>query len=486
MGKLAGFLTDPRVTNPAEAPLKRIGHYNEFHPPVDSKERATQGGRCMECGVPFCQSGEMLGGMASGCPLHNLVPEWNDLIYRGDFVSAAQRLAKTNPFPEFTGRVCPALCETACTCGLHGEPVTIKENELFAIEEAFAQGAIKANPPKVRSGKQVAVIGSGPSGLAAAQRLNQRGHSVTVYEKSDRVGGLLMYGIPNMKLEKQFIQRRVDLLMEEGITFVTSTEVGKDISADKLLADYDSVILACGAGKARDLVATGREAKGIYFAVDFLTATTKSLMNSNLTDGKYTSAKGKHVVVIGGGDTGNDCIGTCLRQGCSSVVQFEVNPKPPETRLESNPWPQWPKISKTDYGQEEAAALYGNDPRKYQSTVNEVFTDEDGNVTKVSTIKLDEKRQEIPDSQEIIPCDLLLIAAGFVGCEPQVPEAFGLSLTERSVVATENNTYVTANPKVFAAGDMRRGQSLVVWAIAEGRACAKAVDEFLMGYTNLS
>lgn len=485
MGKQTGFLEDARVNNPAEEPLTRIKHYNEFHPPIDKDERSTQGGRCMECGVPFCQSGAVLGGMVSGCPLNNLIPEWNDWIYRGDFTHAVRRLETTNPFPEFTGRVCPALCETACTCGLNGAPVTIKENELFTIEEAFAEGDIVAKPPAVRSGKKVAVVGSGPSGLAVAQRLNLRGHSVTVFEKSDRVGGLLMYGIPNMKLEKDIIERRIKLLREEGIKFRTGTQVGKDISSKDLLSDYDAVVLACGAGKPRDLEVKGREGQGVYFAVDFLTQTTKSLLNSNLSDDKFVSSKGKHVVVIGGGDTGNDCVGTCIRHGCKSVIQLEVNPQPPATRADNNPWPQWPRISKTDYGQEEAAAVFGSDPRQYLSTVSELILDDKGNVSKAKIVQMDENRKPMPNSEKIIDCDLVLIAAGFLGCEPQVPEAFALEISDRGNVVSAENGYTTSNPQIFVAGDMRRGQSLVVWAISEGRNCAKSVDEYLMGYTNM-
>ena len=388
MGKPTGFLEYERENTQAALPKARVKHFNEFHEPLSMEERRQQGARCMDCGVPFCQSGMVLNGMVSGCPLNNLVPEWNDLIYTNNWNQAYKRLNQTNCFPEFTGRVCPALCEAACTCGLHGDPVTVRDNELAVIETAFANGEVKPVVPKVRTGKRVAVIGSGPSGLAAAAMLNYRGHQVTVYERSDRPGGLLMYGIPNMKLEKRIVERRVKLMEEEGITFVTGVNVGKDIKAAKLLADYDAVVLACGSSNPRDIKAPGREAKGIYFAVDFLKATTKSLLDSNLADGKYISAKGKNVVVIGGGDTGNDCVGTAIRQGCASVVQLEMMPKLPDARAEDNPWPQWPRVCKTDYGQEEAIALFGHDPRLYQTTVKEFVADKAGNLQKVVTVRV--------------------------------------------------------------------------------------------------
>ena len=439
----------------------------------------------MECGVPFCQSGSVLNGMVSGCPLHNLIPEWNDLIYTGNFGHAVQRLLKTNNFPEFTGRVCPALCEAACTCGLNGEAVTIKENELGAIEDALETGLIRPHPPKVRTGKQVAVVGSGPSGLAAADQLNKRGHTVTVFERADRIGGLLMYGIPNMKLEKQIVQRRVDLMAAEGVDFVTGVDVGKDKPAKELLRDFDAVVLCCGAGNPRDLSVPGRGGKDIYFAVDFLKSTTKSLLDSQLKDKQYLSAKGKRVVIVGGGDTGNDCVGTCIRHGCKSVVQLEMMPKAPDRRTEQNPWPEWPRVCKTDYGQEEAIAVFGRDPRVYQTTVTECVRDDKGRLTAIKTVKLTPDLKPVEGSESAMPCDLLLIAAGFLGCQSYVPEAFGAALTPRATVQTEAGRYASSVPKVFTAGDMHRGQSLVVWAIQEGRAAAREVDESLMGYTNL-
>ena len=493
MGKPTGFLEYERRGNPAESPLERIRHWNEFHPMLPEEERRRQGARCMECGVPFCQSGVQLAGMFTGCPLHNLVPEWNDLVYHGNVDHALKRLHKTNNFPEFTGRVCPALCEAACTCGLNGDPVTIKENELAIVEEGYASGAIRPRPPKVRTGKKIAVVGSGPAGLAAADQLNRRGHLVTVFERADRVGGLLMYGIPNMKLQKEFVQRRVDLMAAEGVTFRTGCDVGRDVSAQALLEEYDAVILACGAKKARDLSVTGRDGKGIYFAVDFLTSTTRALLDTGLEKGSYLDAAGKDVIIVGGGDTGNDCVGTAIRHGCRSVVQIEMMPKAPDQRAENNPWPQWPRVCKTDYGQEEAIAVFGQDPRRYQMTLKECRADGEGNLQSVIAVHLEPKvvdgrmaMVEVPGSEEELPCQLLLIAAGFLGPEDYVPEAFGLDRDGRSNVATAPGGYATGVEKVFAAGDMRRGQSLVVWGIAEGRGVAKEVDEYLMEYTNLT
>ncbi|MCI9371396.1 MAG: glutamate synthase subunit beta [Lachnospiraceae bacterium] len=494
MGKPTGFLEYERETSTAVSPLERIKNFKEFHTPLSMEERQTQAARCMECGVPFCQAGLMLPGGASGCPLNNLVPEWNDLVYHGNWEEAYYRLKKTNNFPEFTSRVCPALCEAACTCGLNGDAVTTKENEHGIIENAYEKGYAGPQAPKVRTGKKIAVIGSGPSGLAAADTLNRRGHSVTVYERSDRIGGLLMYGIPNMKLEKWVIDRKTAIMKEEGVEFITGANVGEEVKAADILKNYDKVILACGASNPRDIKAAGREAKGIYFAVDFLKSTTKALLDNGLKEGSYISAKGKKVMVIGGGDTGNDCVGTSIRHGCTSIIQVEMMPKPPVQRLDSNPWPQWPRILKTDYGQEEAISKFGHDPRVYQTTVKEFIADKKGNLIKVKLVKLESKKDEatgrmtmaeIAGSEYVVDCDMVLIAAGFLGSQEYVTKAFGVQTNERSNVKTDAGRYETNVKNVFTAGDMHRGQSLVVWAIKEGREAAKAVDESLMGYTNI-
>ena len=494
MGKPTGFLDYERENSKAVSPKERIKNFNEFHTPLSKEKQQLQGARCMDCGVPFCQSGMMIGGMASGCPLNNLVPEWNELLYTGNWEQAYNRLHKTNNFPEFTGRVCPALCENACTCNLNDESVASKQNELAIVENAYEEGYAAAKIPKVRTGKKIAIIGSGPSGLAAADQLNQRGHNVTVFERSDRPGGLLMYGIPNMKLEKQYVERKISIMKEEGVEFVTGTDVGKDIKADKILKDYDRVILACGASNPRDIKAPGREAKGIYFAVDFLKATTKSLLDTGLQEGTYISTKGKKVVVIGGGDTGNDCVGTSIRLGAASVLQLEMMPKAPDCRAANNPWPEWPKVCKTDYGQEESIAVFGKDPREYCTTVKEFITDKNGNLCRLKLVKLESRKDqtsgrfmmtEIEGSEYEVEADIVLIAAGFLGSENYVTKAFGVEVNERTNVKTGNGRYRTSVKHVFTAGDMHRGQSLVVWAIREGRDAAREVDLSLMGYTNL-
>lgn len=494
MGKATGFLDFERKNAKTEEPLERIRHFREFRTPLPLKEQQKQGGRCMECGVPFCQNGGMLAGMASGCPLHNLVPETNDLVYSGNWEQAYERLCKTHCFPEFTSRVCPALCEAACTCNLDGEPVATKENERAIIEYAYEMGWVVPRPPKLRTGKKVAVVGSGPSGLAAAMQLNRRGHLVTVYERHDRIGGLLRYGIPNMKLDKKILDRRIRLMEEEGVVFKTNIDVGKDISPKDLKEKFDRIILACGASNPRDIDVPGRDGKGICFAVDFLSSVTKSLLDSDLRDGAFLTAKDKHVLVIGGGDTGNDCVGTAIRLGAKSVTQLEMMPKPGEERSAFNPWPQWPRVLKTDYGQEEAIALFGHDPRIYQTTVKEFKKDKNGNVKKAVIISLESKRDEksgrfqmvpVPGSEKTIPAELVLIAAGFLGSQSYVTDAFKVEVDARTNVKTENGAYETNVPGIFSAGDMRRGQSLVVWAIEEGRQAAKAVDLSLMGYTNL-
>lgn len=495
MGKNDGFMIYKRVEDSWIEPSSRIKNFKEFHNHLDDRERREQAARCMNCGVPMCQSAIRLAGMVTGCPLHNFIPEWNDALYKGQYDMAAWRLLKTSSFPEFTGRVCPALCEKACNCGNGGdikEAVTIHDNELYIIEKAFESGYMKPQIPKVRSDKKIAVIGSGPAGLAVADLLNRRGHNVTVYERDDRIGGLLMYGIPNMKLDKKIVERRVNLMKAEGVTFITNADVGRNVDAKQLLSEYDAVALCCGAKKARPLSAQGSEAQGIMFAVDWLKSVTKSLLDSDFSDKNFFDPKGKHVVILGGGDTGNDCTGSSIRLGAASVTQLEMMPCPPAERQPNNPWPQWPKVLKTDYGAQESIEKFGHDPRVYKTTIKEVYQ-KDGKVCGIKTVQVefknvDGKRTlcEIEGSEKELPADLILIAAGFLGCEDYTANAFGVPLSARNTVATSGaNSYFTGTDKVFTAGDMHRGQSLVVWAIAEGRECAREIDEYLMGYSNL-
>ena len=592
MGKVTGFLDYAREDNKDVPVEERIKNFKEFHIPLTEEERRKQGARCMNCGVPFCQSGMKLAGMFTGCPLHNLCPEWNDEVYNGHVAHALSRLLKTNNFPEFTGRVCPALCEKACVEGLDDAPVTTHDNELYIIEKAFQEGYMQPRIPEVRSGKRVAVVGAGPAGLAVADQLNHRGHSVTVFERSDEIGGLLMYGIPNMKLDKSVIRRRRALMEAEGVVFRTGVDIGREtlttaataanadgrkagagagekpaaaekssavtnaaaetlasakssaVTAASILRDYDAVVLACGAKQARGLnVPFIEQAHGIHYAVDYLTSQTKALHEQGEHAFGIINAKGKHVVIVGGGDTGNDCCGTAIRQGAKLVTQIEMMPEPPVERAASNPWPEWPKVLKVDYGQQEAIRVFGHDPRVYETTIKAIETKKDGSIKAVITSKVKfENRQMVlvEGSEQKLPCDLLIIAAGFTGCESYVADAFGVALTERHVVKTEAEHYHTESAvkpmaaaqtaaaaaagskggeksnaasttaartpvsagsaakadastmtaanaaKIFTAGDMHRGQSLVVWAIAEGRACASEVDAYLMGYSCLA
>ncbi len=476
MGKPTGFKEFQRETEAYRDPVKRLLDFKEIYTDHNDQHLATQGSRCMDCGVPFCQS-------ADGCPVYNLIPEWNDLVYKGRWKDALERLHKTNNFPEFTGRVCPAPCEGACVLGVIEPAVTIKNIECAIADKGFEMGWVVANQPVKRTGKKVAIVGSGPAGLAAAAQLNQDGHEVTVYERDDRIGGLLMYGIPNMKLEKDIVDRRVDLLREEGIDFVVNADVGGDgdnaVDVNQLLEENDALLLATGATTPRDLQVPHREGDGVHFAMEFLLKNTKSLLDSRLEDGNYISAKDKDVIVIGGGDTGTDCIGTSLRHGCKSLVNFEIMPMPQVDRPDNNPWPQWPLIFRVDYGHEEAAKKYGHDPRVYSISGKDIVRDDDGKLLGINTVEVDKNFKEVPGTIKFWEADLILLSMGFLGPEHYVSEKLGLDLDQRSNYKAEYGKFNTNQEKVFAAGDCRRGQSLVVWAINEGRLAADEINNFL-------
>jgi glutamate synthase (NADPH/NADH) small chain len=492
MGKPTGFLEYLRELPLDRSALERIHDWHEFHQHLDESKLRQQGARCMDCGVPFCHTGLLLSGMATGCPIHNLIPEWNDLIYRGLWREALERLQKTNNFPDFTGRVCPAPCEGSCVLGITSPPVTIKNIECAIADKGWAEGWIQPHAPSVRTGKKVAIVGSGPAGLCAAAQSNRAGHLVTVFERADRVGGLLMYGIPNMKLDKKLVLQRVNQLEEEGVVFQTETEVGGNYPADRLRREFDAVILCTGATKPRDLPVEGRALHGVYFAMDFLRANTQALLNGH-HQATPISADGKDVIVIGGGDTGTDCVGTAMRHGCKSLVQLEILPRPPQQRAPDNPWPEWPKVYKLDYGQEEAAAKFGADPRVYLTTVKKFIGDEKGRVQAVQTVQIDWQRdekgrfvpKEVPGTEQTRPARLVLLAMGFLGPEQGLLEQLAVERDARSNVKAEFEKYATNIQGVFAAGDARRGQSLVVWAFNEGRGAARECDRFLMGTTNL-
>jgi len=494
MANPTAFLEYARELPPDKSPLERIRNWSEFHTRFASEnDLQRQAARCMDCGTPFCHSGVVYDGAVSGCPLNNLIPEWNDLVYRGLWPEALKRLQMTNNFPEFTSRVCPAPCEGACTLGTVGPMVAIKTIESTLIDRGWDKGWIEPCPPLLRTGKKVAVVGSGPAGLACADQLNKAGHEVVVYERSDRIGGLLMYGIPNMKLDKSLVQRRVDLMEAEGVRFLANVEVGKNLPADDLRARFDAVILAGGASKPRDLHIADRGLEGIHFAMEYLTRNTKSLLDSKLENGNPILATGKDVVVIGGGDTGTDCVGSVLRHGCRSVTQLEILPRPPEGRGLDNPWPRWPRIFRADYGHEEAIALTGKDPRLFQVTAKRFIGNAEERVSEILLVDVEPAKdqqgrtsfREKPGTERVVSAQLVLIAMGFTGCEDTLPAAFGVDLDVRGNVKTDQGRFATSTPGVFTAGDMRRGQSLVVWAIHEGRGVAKEVDQYLMGETPL-
>ncbi|HKI72492.1 MAG TPA: glutamate synthase small subunit [Verrucomicrobiae bacterium] len=493
MGNPRGFIEYLRELPADRAPADRIGDWEEFHHHLETAKLRQQGARCMDCGIPFCHTGTLLSGMASGCPINNLIPEWNDLVYRGLWREALDRLHKTNNFPEFTGRVCPAPCEGSCVLGINAPPVTIKNIECSIIDKGWEEGWVTPEPPRVRTGKKVAVVGSGPAGLCAAAQLNRAGHWVTVFEREDRPGGLLMYGIPNMKLDKEeVVMRRIKLLEQEGIKFVCNCDVGRFLSAQQLLEEFDAIVLCTGATKPRDLPIEGRQLKGVHFAMDFLTANTRSLLDGH-RNGNYISATGKDVVVIGGGDTGTDCVGTAMRHGCKTLLQVEILPKPPMDRAKDNPWPEWPKVYRLDYGQEEAAAKFGADPRVYLTTAKRFVSDDHGQVKAVHTVQVQWERnekgqwmpKEVPGTEQVRPAQLILLAMGFLGPEQPLLDAIGVERDPRTNIKADYGKYQTSIPKVFAAGDCRRGQSLVVWAFNEGRGAARECDRYLMGGTNL-
>ena len=493
MGKPTGFIEYLRELPVDRAPLERIKDWKEFHHHMEEKKLRHQGARCMDCGVPFCHTGKLISGMASGCPVYNLIPEWNDLVYRGLWKDALDRLHKTNNFPEFTGRVCPAPCEGSCVLGLNNPPVTIKNIEAAIIDRGWDEGWVYPEIPKNRTGKKVAVIGSGPAGLAAAAQLNKAGHTVTVFERADRPGGLLMYGIPNMKLDKkEVVLRRIKLMEDEGIKFICNANVGENVGPEIFLKEYDATVVATGATQPRDLPIEGRKLSGVHFAMEFLTANTKAVLNGG-AEHALISAKGKDVVVIGGGDTGTDCVGTSMRHGARSITQIEILPKPPMERAADNPWPEWPKVYKMDYGQEEAAAKFGADPRVYLTTVKKFVGDEQGCLKELVTVQItwgkNEKGQfvptEVPGTELTRPAQLVLLAMGFMGPEQALLKDINLETDPRSNIKAEHEKYTTNLKGVFAAGDCRRGQSLIVWAINEGRGAARECDRYLMGSTDL-
>jgi glutamate synthase (NADPH) small chain len=493
MGKPTGFLEYLRELPADRTPVERVGNWREFHHHMDEGKLRQQGARCMDCGVPFCHTGKLVSGMASGCPINNLIPDWNDLVFRGLWREALDRLHRTNNFPEFTGRVCPAPCEGSCVLGINSNPVTIKNIEVAIIDRGWSEGWVTPELPRVRTGKKVAIIGSGPAGLAAAAQLNCAGHSVTVFERAPLPGGLLMYGIPNMKLDKkEVVLRRIGLMEKAGIKFICNANVGENVEPQIFLKEYDATVICTGATQPRNLPIEGRDLKGVHFAMEYLTANTAAVLEGD-SDKTPIHGRGKDVVVIGGGDTGTDCVGTAMRHGCRSLVQIEILPKPPSERANDNPWPEWPKVYKMDYGQEEAAAQFGSDPRVYLTTVKKFVGDAAGHLKELVTVEIKWERneqgqfipKEQPGTEKVRPAQLVLLAMGFLGPEQALLKEMGVACDARSNIKAEHEKYTTSLPGVFAAGDCRRGQSLIVWAINEGRGAARECDRFLMGYTDL-
>jgi glutamate synthase (NADPH) small chain len=493
MGKPTGFIEYLRELPVDRTPPERVRDWKEFHHHMEEKRLRHQAARCMDCGVPFCHTGKLISGMASGCPVNNVIPEWNDLVYRGLWREALERLHMTNNFPEFTGRVCPAPCEGSCVLGINAPPVTIKTIENAIVDRGWEEGWILPEAPKNRTNKKVAVIGSGPAGLAAAAQLNRAGHSVTVLERADRPGGLLMYGIPNMKLDKrEVVERRIKLMEQEGVKFICKANVGDNVEAQLLRRDFDAIVICTGATQPRDLPVEGRSLTGVHFAMDYLTASTQSLLDGG-ADTAPIHARNKDVIVIGGGDTGTDCVATAMRHGCKSLTQIEIMQQPPLDRAADNPWPEWPKVYKMDYGQEEAAAKFGADPRTYLTTVKRFNGDENGNVKELVTVQVawqkNDKGQfipvEVPGTEQARPAQLVLLAMGFLGPEQMLLKDLALDTDPRTNVKADHGNFATNVPGVFAAGDCRRGQSLVVWAINEGRGAARECDRYLMGATEL-
>jgi glutamate synthase (NADPH/NADH) small chain len=477
MGKPTGFIEIQRKKHPTRPVAERVQDWREVYLPYPKADLQLQGARCMDCGIPFCHQ---------GCPLGNLIPDWNDFVYHDRWRAAIERLHATNNFPEFTGRLCPAPCEGACVLGINADPVSIKAVEVSIIDHAYAEGWIAPQPPHQRTWKKVAIVGSGPAGLAAADQLNRAGHSVTVFEKSDRIGGLLRYGIPEFKMEKRVLERRLKLMEEEGVIFRPGVDVGGQVPLSRLTADYDAVLLAAGAGQPRDLKVPGRELQGIHFAMDYLTLQNKRCEGDAIADDHFISAEGKHVVIIGGGDTGADCLGTAHRQKARSVTQLELMPMPPQTRAADNPWPQWPQIFRVSSAHEEGGE------RLYAVNTQRFVGDDRGRVRALQAVKVDMVRNNgrvelvpVAESEFEIPAELVLLAMGFTGpVRDALVNDLGVKLTERGNVARDAR-WMTSVPGVFVAGDMQRGQSLIVWAIAEGRSAARAVDEYLMGASKL-